>query len=151
MKIQLPPFLALSLAALSGCASTAQRQFAMTATRYGASPEVVRKMERGDRLSLPDLETLARAHVPDDDVLVYLRRANASYKLTTTQIDQLRTRGVSDRIIDYLLTTPTRVARPYRGSIRGGMWYGGFGHGVFGHGSYGHGFGHGGAHHGGHR
>lgn len=147
MKIQLPLYFVLSLAALSGCASTAQRQIAMTATRYGASPEVVRKMERGDRLSLPDLETLAQAHVPDDDVLAYLRRTSAYYKLTTAQIDQLRARGVSDRIIDYLLATPTRVASPYRGSIRGGMW---FGYGAFGHGSYGHGFGHGGARHGGH-
>lgn len=150
MKIQLPLFLALSLSALSGCASQTQRQTAVIATRYGAPPEVVRKMERGDRLALADLGLLAQAQVPDDDVLAYIRQTNVSYRLKTAEIDQLRAHGVSDRIIDYLLTTPTRVARPYRGYVRGGAWYHGFGHGGFGHGYYGHSFGHGGSHHGGH-
>ena len=150
MKTQLPPLLALSLTALSGCASPVQRQTAVTATRYGAPPEIVRKMERGDRLSLFDLGLLAQAHLPDDDVLAYLRQTNASYRLKITEIDQLREQGVSDRIMDYLLTTPTRVVRPFRGYVRGGAWYHGFGHGSFGHGHYGHGFGHGGSHHGGH-
>lgn len=145
MKIQLPLFLALSLSVLSGCASQAQHQTAMTATRYGAPPEVVRKMERGGRLALADLGLLAQAHVPDDDVLAYVRQTNVSYRLKTAEIDQLRAQGVSDRIIDYLLTTPTRVVRSFRGYVRGGAWYPGFGHGGFGHG-----FGHGGSHHGGH-
>lgn len=145
MKIQLSLLFALSLTVLSGCASSTQRQTAVTATRYGAPPEVVRKMERGARLSLTDVGLLAQARVPDEDVIVYLRQTNTIYGLTTTQIDQLRAVGVSDRLIDYLLATPTQVVRPYRRYVRGGAWYGGFGHGY-----YGHGFGHGGSHHGGH-
>jgi len=145
MNIRMSMFLALSLGLLSGCASQAQRQTAATATRYGAPPEVVRKMERGDRLALADLGLLAQSHMPDDDVLAYMRHTNAAYWLKTAEIDQLRAQGVSDRIIDYLLTTPTRVVRSFRGYTRGGVWYHGFGHGY-----HGRGFGHGGSHHGGH-
>lgn len=137
MKTQLPLLLALSLTALSACASPVQHQTAATATRYGALPEIGRKMERGDVLSLTDLGPLAQAHLPEDEVLAYLRQTNASCRFKITEIDQLRGQGVSDRIIDYLPTTPTRVVRPLRGYVRDGAWY--------------HGFGHGGSHHGGHQ
>ena len=150
MRILSMLLLALSLVLLGGCASTAQRQTARIAIRYDVSSEVLRKIDRGDRLALADLELLAQAQVPDADVLIYLKQTNVSYKLTTAQIDRLRAQGVSDFIIDYLLATSTRVARPYRGYVRSRTWYQGYGHGTFAHGYYGHGFGHGALPHGGH-
>lgn len=138
MKTKLIPLLALSLAALSGCATAAQRQAAVTASLSGAPAALVGKMQRGDRLALADLETLARHRVPDDTVLAYLRETGATYELTTAQIDQLRDAGVTVRVIDYLLATPTRVARRDRGSFRGKFWR--HGHGYYGHRvHYGHG------------
>ena len=145
MKILSMLFLALSLVTLSGCVSTAQRQTAKIAIRYDVSTEVVRKMERGDRLALTDLELLARAQVPDDDVLNYLQQTNVSYRLTTAQIDRLRVQGVSDIIIDYLLATPTRVDRPYRAYALSRTWYHDYGRR-----HYGRGVGHGASHYGGH-
>lgn len=131
MKTKLIPLLALNLAALSGCATAAQRQAAVTASQSGAPAALVSKMQRGDRLALTDLETLARSQVPDDTVLAYLRGTGAAYELTTAQIDQLRAAGVSVRVIDFLLATPTRVARHDRSSFRGNFWL--HGHGFSGH------------------
>lgn len=146
------PFLlfALGLAALSGCAAAARQQAVQTATQLGTPLTLVSKMERGDRLTLADLETLARQQVPDAEVLAYLRQTGAAYELTTAQIDQMRAAGVSVRVIDYLLATPRQVARRYRGYYGGGFGWYGYGHGNFGHGFPSHGRGHGSIHHGGH-
>ena len=148
MKAKLLLLIALCVAALSGCTSAAQQRAAQEATQLGTPADLVRKMERGDRLALTDMETLARQQVPDDTVLAYLRQTGAAYELTTAQIDQMREAGVSVRVIDYLLSTPSRVVWRYRG------YYGGrigiHGYGSFGPGFYGHGWGHGAFHHGGH-
>lgn len=150
MKTRLPLLLALSLAVLSGCATAARQQAVQTATRLGAPTKLVSRMERGDRLTLADLETLARHQVPDVDVLAYLRQTGAAYELTTAQIDQMRAAGVSVSVIDYLLATPRQVARRYRGYYDGGFGFYGYDHGNFGHGFPRHGWGHGSIHHRGH-
>lgn len=133
MKTTILLTLALSTAALGGCASVAQQRAAQEATRLGTPGELVRKMEQGDRLALTDLETLARQRVPDETVLAYLRQSGARYELTTAQIDRMRTAGVSVRVIDYLLSAPSRVAYRYR-SYYGGNWGGHWGRGFSGHG-----------------
>ena len=148
MKTEIPLLFALSLAALSGCATATRQQAAQAATQLGTPAELVRMMEQGDRLALTDLETLARHQVPDENVIAYLRQSGAAYELTTAQIDQMRVAGVSIRVIDYLLSTPTRVARSYRGYYGGGVrrFYG---YSNWGHGFGGHGLGHGSFHRGG--
>lgn len=151
MKTKLPLLFALGLVALSGCASAARQQAVQTASRLGAPLPLVTRMERGARLTLADLETLARHQVPDTEVLAYLRQTGAAYELTTAQIDQMRAAGVSVKVIDYLLATPRQVARryrPYRGYYGGGFGF--YGHGGFGRGFPGHGRGHESIHHGGH-
>ena len=150
MKTKIPLLFALCVVAFSGCASAAQQRAAQEATRLGTPADLVRKMERGDRLALTDLETLARHQVPDENVIAYLRQSGAAYELTTAQIDQMRVAGVSIRVIDYLLSTPTRMARSYRGYYGGGRRFYSYGHGNFGHGFPSHGWGHGSIHHGGH-
>lgn len=121
------------------------------AAERGAPASLVNTLERGNRLTLADIERLAILKVPDDTTLAYLRRNGAAYELTLAQIDQMRSAGVSVRVIDYLLASPTRVARNVRYPR---MWFG-YGYPLHGAGHYsggfGHGFGHGRfGHHGGH-
>lgn len=139
-----------SAMAFSGCTTAARQQAVQTATRLGTPTRLVSKMERGGRLTLSDLETLARHQVPDLDVLAYLRQSGAAYELTTAQIDQMRAAGVSVRVIDYLLVTPQQAARRYRGYYGGSRRFFGYGHGYFGHGFPSHGWGHRSNQHGGH-
>lgn len=108
MKPILPLLLALGIAAFSGCATTRQRQAAELAASFGAPVSIVHAMERGERLSLDEIMTLAQAGFPGEEILLYLRSGNAVYTLKAAQIDELRAAGVSDPVIDHLLSTPLR-------------------------------------------
>ena len=139
----------LALLTTSGCATTASPRSvtATLAAERGAPVALVTSLQRGRRLALADIETLASLQVPDDTTLDYLRQNGAAYELTLAQIDQMRDMGVSPRVIDYLLATPARAARTaQRSRMRFGLGfgyphYGGFGHYYSG---YGHNLGHGG-------
>lgn len=144
----------VALLTTSGCATGAsplpRSTAAALATERGAPVQLVSTLQRRGYLTLADIQKLANLQIPDDVTLTYLRDSGAAYELTTAQIDQLRAGDVSDRVIDYLLSTPAQIARVVH---RSGPWIGysysryGFGHfsglGL----SVGH---HGGGHHGGH-
>ncbi len=147
MNLKIILIIVVGAVALSGCASTAQHKVAEEATRLGAPVRLTDKLNRGARLTLADIEAMSRQSIPDDAILSYLRQSDARYELTTAQIDQMRASGVSDRIIDYLLSTPSQTARRW-GSYPYGFRTHGYGH--FGRGYYGtlgHGFGHHGGRH----
>ncbi len=124
-------FVAVVLVATSGCATTASTRTRTTAATLanerGASAALVADLQRGERLSLANIEELAVLKVPDDATLAYLRNTEATYQLTTGQVVRLREVGVSDRVIDYLLATPNRVAVRPRGYYRGQMGWRGHG------------------------
>ena len=136
-----------------GCATAASSRStaASSAAERGAPAALVTTLQRGGRLSLADIERLASLQVPDDTTIAYLRQSGAAYELTLAQIDEMRSVGVSARVIDYMLASPARVARTViYPRMRFGFGYphygarhysGGFGHG-FGHGGFGHRGGH---------
>ena len=137
------------LVTTSGCVTRATRARSSAATfaaERGASDTLVSSLQRGTRLSVVDIEELAVLKVPDDVTLGYLRETRATYQLTSGQVARLGEGGVSDRVIDYMLTTPDRVAVRYPGTYGGGMrvrglgnggrGYGGRGFGIRGHGSH---------------
>lgn len=147
MNLKIVLIVVMGASALGGCASTAQQKIAQEATQLGAPLRLTDKLSRGDRLTLADIETMSRHSIPDDDILAYLRQSDARYELTTAQIDQMRASGVSDRIIDYLLSTPSRTARRWGGYPYGFRTYD-YGHlGRSYYGSFGDGLGHHGGHH----
>lgn len=131
------------LVTAGGCATRTSRARSTTATlaaEHGASATLVANLQRGTRLSLANIEELAVLKVPDDATVAYLRDTGTSYQLTTGQVVLLREVGVSDRVIDYLLATPNRVAVRPRGNYGGQMGWRGHGNHIrsnFG----GHGFG----------
>ena len=102
-------FLAI-LSLLTGCATAVRRSNAATAAQFGADVIVLDKLERGARLSLTDLEELGSRGVPEDVIIAHLQRSNDAYRLTTAEVLRLREAGITDRIIDYLLTSPERMA-----------------------------------------
>ncbi len=104
---------AVALLLTAGCATTSSTRTttATVAAERGAPPALVSALQRGARLSLADIETLSALKTPDVTTLAYLRQSGASYKLTLTQIDQMRGAGVSPVVIDHLLSTPARVSR----------------------------------------
>ena len=108
---------------LAACGLSPQQQADYAEVRdSGVNPAVYDKMVHGDDLSLYDIKDLARAHVPDDIVLRYLRHRKTVYYLTTVDIGGLKTANVSPTIIDYLLQTP-RVYASYYPAIGNGFGY----------------------------
>jgi hypothetical protein len=109
--------------------------------RSGVSPAIYDKMVHGDALSLYDIKSLSRAHVNDGVILRYLRDRQTVYLLNTADVESLRAAGVSQSIVDYMLSTPRRYPPdiypspydpywdwPYFGPYWGGGYYGGYGH-----------------------
>lgn len=118
-RIYLISFLAV-LSFLTGCATAVRRTNAATAAQFGADGIVLDKLERGARLSLADLEELGSRGVPEDVILAHLQRSNDAYRLTTSEVLRFREAGVTDRVIDYMLASPERVA--WRARRRARVW-----------------------------
>jgi hypothetical protein len=103
----------------------------------GVSSAIYDKMMHGDDLSLYDIKSLSRAHVSDGIILRYLRDHNTVYVLSSGDVSSLRSAGVSQSIVDYMLRTPQYYG-PYGdpafsigvgyGPYWGGPYWGGYGY-----------------------
>jgi len=103
---------AASALLFTGCASTSRLTTANLVNAYGADAKAVNRVAVGSPLSVSDIAEMGRRGVPDRVILDTLRSRNDSYRLTTAQVGQLKEAGVTDRVIDYLLSS--RDMRPVR-------------------------------------
>ncbi len=94
---------------LTGCASTSpqRKQDLATVSADGVPSHIQAKMENNVALDLSDIETLSRKKVDDGVTLRYLRSSRVIYNLDNKSVAELRTAKVSERVINYLLSTPT--------------------------------------------
>jgi hypothetical protein len=81
------------------------------------SPALKEKMLHGDALPLSEIEILSQAGLSENLILNYLRSSGGSYELLTKDIDLLRDAGLTDSVIDYLLTTRSRRTTSYYRSL----------------------------------
>jgi hypothetical protein len=79
--------------------------------RSGVSSAIYDKMVHGDDLSLYDVKALAHARVSDGVVLRYMRDRGTIYVLSATDVKGLLNAGVSQSIVDYMMST-TRLYQP---------------------------------------
>ena len=109
MKLFRLPVLILPLF-LAACGLSAQQQADYDSVqRSGVSSAVYDKMIHGDPLSLYDIKALTRARVNDGVILRYMRDQRTIYVLNSTDVQNLRSAGVSQSIVDYMLQTQTTV------------------------------------------
>ncbi len=91
---------------LAACAPSAEQQADYNSVqRSGVSPAVYDKMMHGDPLSLSDITSMARARVNDGVVIRYIRDHSTVYYLAPSDVDYLQKNGVSQSVIDYMLST----------------------------------------------
>jgi len=72
-------------------------------------PRVV-KLPPGYSVPAPspdDIKTLAKAGMSDEVILSQIRNTRVVYRLTTTEILDLKEAGVSQRVIDFMINTPS--------------------------------------------
>ena len=97
---------------LTACGPTAQQRADLATVQESGVPQAVyNKMAQGLILDVHDIKSLAAHRVPDDITLRYLRLKKTVYYLNVKDIESMRKGGVSDAVINYMLSTPELYPR----------------------------------------
>lgn len=70
-----------------------------------SSPQTMKRIDRGEQLSLNDIEKMSQAGIADDKIIGTIHSTGSVYDLSTSDIEDLKRAGVSQRVIDYMLQT----------------------------------------------
>lgn len=76
------------------------------------NPGTLQRVERGQPLGLADIKALSRAGMSDEIILSQIRNSRTAYRLTTAEIIDLKDSGVSLRVIDFMINTPSLYPPP---------------------------------------
>ena len=87
----------------TGCETPRRRQPPPPPPQYHAQP-----------LGLPDVKMLAKSGVSDEVILSQIRNSHSVYRLSAAEILDLKDAGVSEKVIDFMINTPSlyRSSRP---------------------------------------
>lgn len=91
---------------LAGCADpeSAPDNATDTATPVGLQP--------GQGMSISDIESLAHAHVSYDAIITQIQKSRSIYHLTPTQIVNLHSAGVGDKVVNFMISTASLPVPP---------------------------------------
>jgi hypothetical protein len=157
---RVPLFLLLLAAVLMAGCETINHQDREVLRAHDVPPNVYDKMLYGDPLSLSDVIALSQRGVPPGLIIHYMDQSDTAYRLRKADVKQLRSAGVSEQVISYMLSTgapygpgPYPYPGPYAGPygypypyypyddfyggpllVVGGGYYHGWGHGGWGRG-----------------
>ena len=73
------------------------------------APQTLQRVEQSQPLTLADVKALVKAGVSDDLVISQIRNSHVIYHLVTVDIVDLKSSGVSEKIIDFMINTPTQI------------------------------------------
>lgn len=76
------------------------------------SPQTMARVDTGQPLGLADIKALARAGVSDEIIISQIRSSRTMYRLSTAEILYLKDAGVSNRVIDFMINTPSLYPPP---------------------------------------
>ena len=76
------------------------------------SPETIQRVEQGQPLGLADIKALTKAGISDEVIISQIRNSRVVYRLTTAEIIDLKDAGVSNRVIDFMINTPSLYPPP---------------------------------------
>ena len=76
------------------------------------SPATLQRVEQGQPLGLADIKALAKAGVSDEVIISQIRNSRVVYRLTTAEIIDLKDSGVSQKVIDFMINTPSLYPPP---------------------------------------
>ena len=76
------------------------------------SPATLQRVEQGQPLGLADIKALAKAGVSDEVIVSQIRNSRVVYRLTTAEIIDLKDAGVSEKVIDFMINTPSLYPPP---------------------------------------
>lgn len=76
------------------------------------SPQTLQRVEQGQPLSLADIKALSRAGVSNEVIISQIRQSRTAYRLSTVEIIDLKDSGVSEKVIDFMINTPSLYSTP---------------------------------------
>ena len=97
---------------LTACSTLTQNDRYMLQEHH-VSPGLYQKMVYSDPISLGDIIELSQKGVPSDFIIHYLYDTGTAYRIGSGEVSRLKKAGVSQRVIDYLLSVPQRYVQPY--------------------------------------
>jgi hypothetical protein len=110
---------------LTACGLSEQQKADYAAVqRSGVNSATYDKMVHGDDLSLYDVEALARARVNDGVIIRYMRNQATVYVLNAGDVQGLLHAGVSQSVVDYMMSTPRLYQPAVYPAVYVGVGYG---------------------------
>jgi hypothetical protein len=71
------------------------------------APQTYQRVEQGQPLSVVDIKALAKSGISEDIIISQIRASRSVYRLSTADIIDLRDAGVSNKVIDFMINTPS--------------------------------------------
>ena len=71
------------------------------------APQTYVRVDQGQPLGVADVKALAKAGISEDVIISQIRNSRTVYHLSAADIIDLRNAGVSDKVIDYMINTPS--------------------------------------------
>jgi outer membrane lipoprotein SlyB len=71
------------------------------------APQTYVKVDQGQPLSVADVKALAKAGISEDVIINQIKNSRTVYHLSTADIIDLRDSGVTDKVINYMINTPS--------------------------------------------
>jgi hypothetical protein len=75
-----------------------------------AAPDTCRRIQTGQPLILADVKAMVKIGFSDDVIIAQVRNSHTVFHLTANAIIDLKNSGVSDQVIDFLISTPSAIA-----------------------------------------
>jgi outer membrane lipoprotein SlyB len=73
------------------------------------APQTYARVDQGQPLGLADVKALARAGISDDVIINQIKNSRTVYHLSAADIIGLRDAGVTDKVVNYMINTPSTV------------------------------------------
>jgi uncharacterized protein YcfJ len=73
------------------------------------APQTYERIDRGSPLSLADVKALAKVGISEDVTLCQIQNSRTVFHLSAADIIDLRDGGVSDKVVNFMINTPTTI------------------------------------------
>jgi outer membrane lipoprotein SlyB len=71
------------------------------------APQTFTRVDQGTPLSIADVKALAKAGISEDVIINQIQNSHTVFHLSAADIIDLRDSGVSDKVVNYMINTPT--------------------------------------------
>jgi len=83
---------------------------AQQARLQASAPQTLVRVEHNQPLTVEDVRALVAAHISDELIIAQINSTHTVYHLSAADIILLKQSGVTDRVVEFMETTPARVA-----------------------------------------